>query len=194
MERELSINPRSRLLKEIIRPEDALLVWCARKCPEEERAEQIRRLIREGIDWPYLIETSSRHGLSPLLHKHFESDPVEEVPKDILDRLRDRFRNNVLWNHARTRELLKLLDLFDAEGVRAIPYKGPILAHLAYGDISLRQFDDLDIFIPLQYLKTAKDLLLSQGYYVDFILTDRQEDSYLKYKEQYSFYLNFASF
>ncbi len=41
-----------------IRPEDALLIWCAQKCPEEERSEQIRRLIREGINGSYLIETS----------------------------------------------------------------------------------------------------------------------------------------
>jgi hypothetical protein len=188
MKRETSITPHFRLPKEIVRPEDALLLWCVRKCPEEQRSEQIRRLIHEGIDWPYLIESSSRHGLFPLLYKHFDSNHIEEVPKDILDRLHTRFLKNLLWNLGRTRELLKLLDLFDAEGVRAIPYKGSILAQLAYGDIALRQFDDLDIFIPLEHLKAAKDLLLSQGYNMDFIPTDRQEESYLKYKEQYSFY------
>ena len=134
------------------------------------------------------MEASSRHGLMPVLYKLFESNQIEEVPREILNSLRDRFRKNFLWNLGRTKELLKLLDIFNAGGVQAIPYKGPILASLAYGDLSLRQFDDLDIFIPLQHVKTAKDLLLSQGYYMDFIPTDRQEDSYLKSKEQYSFY------
>ena len=188
MERELSINPRSRLLKEIIRPEDALLVWCARKCPEEERAEQIRRLIREGIDWPYLIEASSRHGLSPLLYKYFESNPVEGVPKDILDRLRGRFRNNILWNLARTRELLRLLDLFNQEGIQAIPYKGPVLSMIAYGDLSLRQFDDLDIFVRRDQVKRVMDLLSNEGYPVDFTLTPRQEGFYLRSKCEYSLF------
>jgi len=156
-----------------IRPEYSLLLWCVRKGPEEERAGQIRRLIREGIDWPYLIEASSRHGLSPLLYKYFESDPVEGVPKDILDRLRDRFRNNVLWNLARTRELLRLLDLFSQEGIQAIPYKGPVLSVMAYGDLSLRQFDDLDIFVRRDEVRRVMDLLSNEGYPVDFILTPR---------------------
>jgi len=183
----LSINPRSRLLKEIIRPEDALLVWCARKCPEEERAEQIRRLIREGIDWPYLIEASSRHGLLPALYKCLEANYLEEVPKDILDRLRDRFRNNVLWNLARTRELLRLLDLFNQEGIQAIPYKGPVLASLAYGDLSLRQFDDLDIFVRRDEVRRVMDLLPNEGYPTDFTLTPRQEGFYLRSKDQHAF-------
>jgi len=176
------------LPKEIVRPEDTLLVWCARKGPDAERTEQIRTIILKGLDAPYLIETALRHGLVPLLYRYFEIHPMDEIPKEILERLHNHFRKIALWNLGRTMELLRLIDLFKQEGVQAIPYKGPVLASLAYGDLSLRQFDDLDIFIPLQHVKTAKDLLLSQGYYMDFIPTDRQEDSYLKSKEQYSFY------
>jgi len=184
----MSINPRPRLPKEIVRPEDALLVRCARKCPEEERAGQIRRLIREGIDWPYLIETSSRHGLSPLLYKHFESNHIEEAPKEILDRLRDCFRKNLLWNLARTRELLRLIDLFNHEGIQAIPYKGPVLSVMAYGDISLRQFVDLDIFVRRDEVKRAREMLSSEGYPTDFTLTPRQEGIHLRSKCEYSFF------
>ena len=188
MERELSITPRPLLPKEIVHPEDALLLWCVRKCPEEERSEQIRRLIRGGIDWPYLVEASSQHGLLPLLYKYFESNHTEEMPSDIFHRLRDHFRKNFLWNLGRTNELLKILELFIKNGIKAIPYKGPILAALAYGDLSLRQFDDLDIFVQKEDLKQVGKLLLNQGYHADFTPTKKQEIIYLKSKEQYSFY------
>ena len=73
MERELSVNPRSQLLKEAIRPEDALLLWCIREAPDRERTEQINALIRKGIDWTKLLDASIQHGLVPLVYKSLES-------------------------------------------------------------------------------------------------------------------------
>jgi Uncharacterised nucleotidyltransferase len=37
--------------------------------------------------------------------------------------------------------------MFADEGVNVIPSKGPTLAALAYGDLGLREFDDLDLLI-----------------------------------------------
>jgi len=41
-----------------------------------------------------------------------------------------------------------ILRLFRSEGIVALPYKGPVLAAQAYGDVLLRQFDDVDIIVP----------------------------------------------
>jgi hypothetical protein len=171
-----------------IRPEYFLLFWCIRKCPETEKTEQIRTLIRNGIDWSFLIEAAVRHGLVPALYKQFESNQMDEVPQDALIRLRDDFRKNALWNLGRTRELFKLLDLFAAKGIRAIPYKGPILAQQVYGDLSLRQFDDLDIFVHKEDVLRTKKVLLTEGYRPEFDLTARQEQAYLKSNCEYNFH------
>ena len=108
------------------------------------------------------------------------------MPRDVLDRLRDRFRNNVLWNLARTRELLRLLDLFDKEGMQAIPYKGPVLSVMAYGDLSFRQFDDLDVFVRRDDVRKVMAMLSMEGYPLDFSLTPRQEELYLSSKNEYT--------
>ena len=155
---------------------------------DRERTDQINALIREEVDWTKLLDASILHGLAPLVYKSLESCDVEGVPKDVLEGLRDHFRKNVLWSLARTRELLELLDLFTRNGIQAIPYKGPVLASMAYGDLSMRQFDDLDIFVPEGNVKRAKGLLLGLGYRADFLLAGRQENVYLKSKDEYGFY------
>jgi hypothetical protein len=194
MGRDLPINLRSRLPKEIVRPEDELLLWCIREASDRERSEQIKALIWKGIEWAKLLDASLQHGLVPLVYKSLEFCDGESVPKDVLERFRNHFLKNVLWNLARTRELLELLDLFTRNGIQAIPYKGPLLASMAYGDLSMRQFDDLDIFVPEGSVKQAKKLLLEIGYRTDFLLAGRQEDAYLKSKDEYGFYNNSKKF
>jgi hypothetical protein len=63
-----------------------------------------------------------------------------------------------------TRELLEVLRLFRARGIASVPYKGPALSALLYGDDSLRQSDDLDLMIPEKEVWRAKELLESRGY------------------------------
>jgi hypothetical protein len=62
------------------------------------------------------------------------------------------------------RELVKLLTLLEENGISAIPWKGPVLASTAYGDVAFRQFGDLDILVREQDVILGKDLLLSLGY------------------------------
>ncbi len=80
-----------------------------------------------------------------------------------------------------TRELLKLLGLFDAHGVRAIPYKGPTLAAIAYGNLALREFDDLDVLVDEPDVPKAKELLVSMGYLPQYHLSNAQEVALLRH-------------
>jgi hypothetical protein len=140
----MSITSHCRLPQEIICPEEALLLWCIREGSDRERTEQINALIRKDVDWTKLLDASILHGLVPLVCKGLESCSGKDVPKDILGRFRDHFRKIALWNLASTRELLGLLDLFTRKGIQAIPYKGPVLSAMLYGDVCNRQYSDLD--------------------------------------------------
>ncbi len=61
-------------------------------------------------------------------------------------------------------ELQRILDIFKSHGITAIPYKGPVLAIQAYGNLAFREFGDLDIFIQKQDFLKVKELLLDNGY------------------------------
>jgi len=63
-----------------------------------------------------------------------------------------------------TQHLLKVLDLLTGSGVEAIPFKGPVLAVQAYGDLLMRSFVDLDILIHAKDLSRVSKILIDQGY------------------------------
>jgi hypothetical protein len=44
-----------------------------------------------------------------------------------------------------------------------VPFKGPALAVQAYGDLSLRQYDDLDLLIHEADVPRAYQLLIANG-------------------------------
>jgi hypothetical protein len=141
-----------------------LLLCCARTHIATETAERIRTLLQQDIDWTYLIQTAARHGVMPLLYRSLNATCPELVPKSILSQLRNFFHTNAQRNLFLTHELLKLLNLFAAEEIAAIPYKGPVLAASVYGNLALRTFNDLDLIVHQQDIPTIKSLLLSQGY------------------------------
>jgi hypothetical protein len=57
-----------------------------------------------------------------------------------------------------------LIELFAGSGIEAIPFKGPLLALFAYGDLSLRRFIDLDIMVRKADVLRARELLLAEGF------------------------------
>jgi hypothetical protein len=69
-------------------------------------------------------------------------------------------------NFLLTEELLALLSELEANGIPAIAYKGPGLAAMLYGDLAMRQFNDLDIIVEEQLLDRAYAVLKSRGYQV----------------------------
>lgn len=184
--RKVVSKPSDKALTAGIRPEAELLLCCARTCMDAERAEQIRTLLQGDINWAYLIRLARPHGLMPLLYWNLNTTCAESVPEAILNQLQRQFNINGFHNRFLTQELLKILDLFKIHGVLAVPYKGPVLAAKVYGNLSLRQFGDLDILVHKRDLLKAKELLLSHGYRSQ--LTEEREARWL-----HSFYhWNFA--
>ena len=164
-----------------------LLLSCARPQITPERAATIREALQNGIDWEYLFRVAGRHGLMPLLYHQLNTIFPESVPGALLNRLKARFHANLAYNLFLTAELLKVLSLFENHGISAVPFKGPVLASSVYGNLSFREFSDLDILIHKSDLKRVKDLLLSQGYSALYELNRSQEASSNRRAGQYHF-------
>ena len=148
----------------VTRPEIELLLCCARTCVDPETAERIRTLVQENLDWRYLVQTSLDHRVMPLLYQNLNATCSESVPQPILVELLNHFQVNAASNLFLTTELLKLLNLFEANDMTAIPFKGPVLAASAYGNLSLRQFGDLDLLVEECNFEKAVELLTCNGY------------------------------
>lgn len=149
-------------------PEKQLLICCARVAVQADVAVKIRDLACGPLDWDYLFSEAADNALVPLLHLQLTAVAADKFPTVQMDRLKAA----ALQNSARclflTAELIKVMDSLRSCGITAIPYKGPVLAAQAYGDISLRQFEDLDIIVPQSDLPAANELLLGLGYRAKF--------------------------
>jgi hypothetical protein len=62
-------------------------------------------------------------------------------------------------NMLMTAELIAVMKLLKDNEIEAIAFKGPTLSQMAYGDITLRQFSDLDILIDQKDIYKASKIL-----------------------------------
>jgi hypothetical protein len=86
-----------------------------------------------------------------------------------------------------TAELLRLLDLFDRHGIAVLPFKGPVLADMLYGDIAARDYCDLDVLLPKQDIGKALAALQAAGYSTDLPSDPGQRKAYLRARYEIHF-------
>jgi hypothetical protein len=129
------------------------------------------------IDWNRLLLTAAEHGMRPLLCRFLVGQtlvcPQPEQTK-FCSTLQEFTQRNLRKNLRMTGELIILLRIFAEHGVNIIPFKGPTLAALAYGDLGLREFGDLDLLIAKTDFMKAQELLIARGYQPEVTLNAKQ--------------------
>lgn len=146
------------------RPEHQLLLCCARTRCDKEIAEGLRALAATPIDWDYLFRLARRHSVLPLVYCQLQAHASDLVPHDRLAQFKLSYQENVARNLLLTSELTTLIRALNEVGIESIPFKGPVLAVLAYNNISLRRFVDLDIIVKKDDVFRARDVLVKAGY------------------------------
>ena len=164
-----------------------VLLSCSGAHIETKRAEKINNLLQKDLNWDMLLDIANLERMLPLLYKNLILISPTKVPPAIIMRLRNEFLLNSSRNLFLTRELLFIIDNFDAKGIPIMPFKGPVLAEQVYGDIALRSFVDLDLLIPEREYNRAEELLQSLGYLNDLKLTPAQNAAFLKSEHHHHF-------
>jgi len=165
-----------------------LLVVCARLRLDPRDEERLCALIEQPLDWARVLRLAAWHGLRPLLRRHLEpvaTDALRPVLAELWAETEDIARHNA----ALAAELAAISELFALHGVRALPYKGPTLAAAIYGDVSMREFGDLDILLPRADVRRAGELLTARGYRPEYPLAPAAEAGFLASPAQYHFVL-----
>ncbi|HKO96937.1 MAG TPA: nucleotidyltransferase family protein [Pyrinomonadaceae bacterium] len=171
-----------------LRAEHELLLCIARKSLDEDVGDRVRRLVQQNIDWEYLIQSASAHGLLPLLATHLLNTAQPFLPEPIAQQLKTESINSSKSNIYLMGELLRIQELFRAEKIRMLAFKGPILSKQIYGDLGLRQAGDIDVLIPKQDFARAKELLESDRYQMEPQLTSAQQRSHLRFHCEIQFF------
>ncbi len=119
------------------------------------------------IDWPRFLALATNHHVIPLAYQALKSESETGsggVPAAWIAQLRSLQMSITAHNLRATALLHRLQRLMELNGIQLVPIKGPALAILAYGDVALRQFEDLDLIVRREDLLRAIDLLEQDGY------------------------------
>ena len=145
-------------------PEVGLILCCARTCTTPQNRVRIKEIATQGIDWQAFLQLATSHGVRPLVYQSLHATCWEALPEAARQELSHFYSANSAKNRFLAGELLHILQLFEAEQILALPFKGPVLAAVFYGDLGLREFTDLDILIRERDIPKAREILSNQGY------------------------------
>jgi hypothetical protein len=136
--------------------------------PAPERRERIANWNLSALDWSAVLCLAEHHGVLPLAARNLiEQCGVENrrgLPSEVERSLRSAYEANLRRNLWFTAELARVMQHFERRQLRALPYKGPLLAQLLYRDPGLRSFSDLDFLISPADFDRAKQALAEIGY------------------------------
>lgn len=171
--------------------EMALVLCCTRAAFGSDERASIGELAGSEIDWDSVIRIAQAHGVLPLLCR--AKLPTGAVPPDIAARLESLFQSNARRSLFLTQELLHILRVLKKNCISAIPLKGPTLAALAYGDLALRQYLDLDILLQQRDVEKAIEALTNDRYELNPPLTPEQLQYELRSEHQHHLELSGAN-
>jgi Uncharacterised nucleotidyltransferase len=156
-----------------------LLVACCTDSSSCGRADRICQILSGPLDWEGMLRLVDHHRVVPQVYGEL-SALSHLVPAPQLDALRLRYQDNArktLWFAG---ELIRILGHLESLGIKALPYKGPVLARTLYGEVTQRQFGDLDVLILPADVAKAKAALLDLGYKPGIELASRAERAYVE--------------
>src|SRR6476620_4386150 len=145
------------------KPEQELLLTAISPDRTPELNNRVRSLAANSLDWDYMFVFARRHGVLQLLYFQLQQCAADLIPPEQLQRLQKYFQENSARNVLLTAELRRLIELLESANIEAVPYKGPVLALFAYGNVALRRFVDLDVLARKEDVNRAIDLLLTDG-------------------------------
>ncbi len=117
-------------------------------------------------EWQTLRDNARIQRISALLHNRmhkFEGGPPH-MPPALRAELATGFQERTMRNLFLFAEFRKLAEALQARNVPVIVLKGMHLAAAVYGEIGMREMDDIDILVPRDQLQAAADVLAEIGY------------------------------
>lgn len=115
-----------------------------------------------GVSPEPLARLAARHALQGFLLRALEG--MADPDRDFLRAARAVALTAVAGNLRRIAELHRVLEVLGSAQVPALALKGPALAVQAYGDVSLRSYDDVDVLVPPSHAERSVQALVEAGY------------------------------
>lgn len=176
----------------------AFLIACCKTNPSEEDTEFIHSYLSRISNAPSgsalgvhesLITAASQHGILPLVYKTIKNVSKSHYSLEhLLTALKSAYSQIARRNMLMSAELIRIMKLFENNGIEALAFKGPALSQSAYGDITLRQYGDLDILIKRSDISPMINLMRVEGYVPELALDTKMKETFLNALNVIGFY------
>jgi hypothetical protein len=144
-------------------PEIAAILACAHAVVDPGRAAAARRAAADCTAPETLCEAAVRHGMLAHLHRLVSGDVRAVYHEGVRERLASLDRTAAERSLRQAARLLRVVAHLEVHGIEALPVKGPVLAELLYGDVTLRSSRDLDLVVRYEQAAAARDALRELG-------------------------------
>jgi hypothetical protein len=114
-------------------------------------------------DWSALIRWSQRHRVSPLVARWVEGTDTG-APAWVASIFQQVRGQTIRRNLRLALQLVRVMETLERSGIPTLAFKGPVLAVVAYGDLGMRQFNDLDLLIDRRQVRDAAAVLAGMGF------------------------------
>ncbi|MBE9550049.1 MAG: nucleotidyltransferase family protein, partial [Proteobacteria bacterium] len=134
--------------------------------PTSVEIEVIRRSCTQynEVQWLDIIDRTLYHGVFPAFNHCLQNNVKDLLPDNIKTKLSQASMDTTMQSMRLTGELVQINRQLNGMGIKALAFKGPALAKIAYGDINQRQFSDLDIFIKRTDFRKVIPLMEAKGF------------------------------
>ncbi len=141
------------------------LIACCQADLSQDDIEFIRTFIdEEHSTLDSIIPLAIQHGILPLVYYSIKTHTEDMDIAPFLSELKQNYQAIAQRNILMSAELIRITQLLEKNNVEVLAFKGPTLAQMAYGDITLRQYSDLDILVEDKTAYEAASVLIDQGY------------------------------
>jgi len=148
-----------------MRAEYQLLLCCARTESNNDNQDRIRKLVRNGLDWDYVLQMGKDHSLAPLLYHHLHRHNLDhQIPQSTMDHLHDIYYGNLARNILLYDELNQISECFEGREIPLVVVKGLALAETVYRNVALRPMADVDLLVQKRSLPEVMKTFLKLGF------------------------------
>jgi len=113
--------------------------------------------------WQAIRELAMYHGVMPILYRSL-GDLALQLPSEEVCTLKSLYQSTSRDQLALTAHLLTLTGRLESRGLHYVAIKGPALSQEVYGDITLRQYGDIDLFVDQDDMQEMSELIIGLGY------------------------------
>ena len=133
------------------------------------------------------LELAHLHHNFPTIYFHLHQSKLISLPHDVKIALSKEIVSHRKKTLGMAFELLRIIEILKQNNIKIVPYKGPLLALIAYGETTLRSFDDLDILVTDEDYFKVRTILQQHGYVTPpyIALSDKDEDRFSYYFGEY---------